>query len=139
RSARRAAAESRELLADLRRHAEPEPEPDLLTALTALTRAFTSRTGLRADHRRADDATPLPPLPPTTTRHLLSIAAEALENAHRHASATRVEVSARVRGDVLHLRVRDDGRGLPPGITLEGLRALRHAGHFGLLGMAERA
>jgi signal transduction histidine kinase len=75
-------------------------------------------------------------VPPALARPLLSIAAEALENAHRHASATRVEVRAALHGDLLRLTIHDDGRGLPPDTTLE---RLRDAGHFGLLGMVERA
>jgi signal transduction histidine kinase len=63
-----------------------------------------------------------------------------MENAHRHAAATRVDVRAGVRagarGEVLCLTVQDDGQGLPPGTTLEHLR---RSGHFGLIGMAERA
>lgn len=69
-------------------------------------------------------------------RHLLTITGEAMENAHRHACATRVDVRAVVHDDQLHVTVRDDGRGLPPDAELE---RLRRAGHFGLLGMAERA
>ncbi|WP_410092195.1 sensor histidine kinase [Streptomyces sp. uw30] len=63
-------------------------------------------------------------------------AAEAMENAHRHANATKVDVRAGVQGEVLCLTVQDDGRGLPPDTTLDHLR---RTGHFGLLGMAERA
>jgi signal transduction histidine kinase len=70
------------------------------------------------------------------TRQLLSIAAEAMENAHRHATPTSVDVRAGVQGDLLRISVYDDGRGLPPGTTLE---QLRRAGHFGLIGMVERA
>lgn len=36
----------------------------------------------------------------------------------------------------LHLSIHDDGKGLPAGITLQTLRG---SGHFGLLGMVERA
>ncbi len=57
-------------------------------------------------------------------------------SAHRHAAATRVDVRVGVHGDLLHLSVYDDGKGLPPDTTLQGLRA---AGHFGLVGMVERA
>ncbi|MEU9988493.1 histidine kinase [Streptomyces sp. NPDC048045] len=137
RSARRAAAESRELLEDLRREAGPaEARPaDLWTELTARTADFTTRTGMRAACRHTGDA-PLPPVPAPLARHLLAIVTEALDNAHRHASASRVELTAEVDGDVLRLTIQDDGRGLPPGTAIEHLR---HSGHFGLLGMAERA
>lgn len=139
RSARRAAAESRELLEDLRREDTPAaPAPtDLWAEATARAADFTARTGLPVACRRSDDGeAPLPALPPPLARHLLAIVTEALENAHRHASATRVELAAGVEGGLLRLSVHDDGTGLPPGTTLDDLR---RSGHFGLLGMVERA
>ncbi|MEV5959009.1 ATP-binding protein [Streptomyces sp. NPDC051987] len=128
-AARRAAAESRELLTDLR----DGPEADVLSQLASLTTGFTARTALPA--RYDGPATPVP-LPSPTARQLLSIAAEALENAHRHARATRVDVRAAATATHLVVTIHDDGRGLPPDTTLEGLR---RTGHFGLLGMTERA
>jgi signal transduction histidine kinase len=59
-----------------------------------------------------------------------------MENAHRHAAATRVDVHAGVHGGVLRVSVHDDGRGLPADTTLE---QLSRSGHFGLVGMVERA
>jgi signal transduction histidine kinase len=47
-----------------------------------------------------------------------------------------VDVSAGVVAGLLRISVRDDGRGLPPGTTLDDLR---RTGHFGLVGMVERA
>ncbi|MET8769669.1 histidine kinase [Streptomyces sp. NPDC004658] len=145
RSARRAAAESRELLTDLRRDHPDAPDPTpLWRELAHRAAEFTRRTGLEVtcgwDGQDADgeasDAPGLPPLPAPLARHVLSIAAEALENAHRHASATRVDIRAAVDGPLLRLTIHDDGTGLPPGTTLEELRG---SGHFGLLGMVERA
>ncbi|MGA5894262.1 sensor histidine kinase [Streptomyces venetus] len=135
RSARRAAAESRELLADLRRESDPSQATDVLVELAARTRDFSTRTGLPAVYRPTG-AHAVPPVPPAVARQLLTIASEALENAHRHAHPSRVDVSAGVHGDLLRISVYDDGRGLPPGTTLE---QLRRAGHFGLVGMVERA
>ncbi|MFF9086907.1 sensor histidine kinase [Streptomyces sp. NPDC014991] len=137
RSARRAAAESRELLTDLRRH-QPDPTAPvpLWHALSDHARALTARTGLRVTCHWPEDAAALPPLPAAVARPVLSIATEALENAHRHASATRVDIRATVHGGLLRLTIHDDGTGLPPGTTLE---QLRDSGHFGLLGMVERA
>ncbi|MEW2611588.1 ATP-binding protein [Streptomyces sp. NPDC047880] len=135
RSARRAAAESRELLADLRRESDPEHGTDVLVELAARTRDFSTRTQLPATYRPTGELA-VPPVPPAVARQLLTIASEAMENAHRHAHATRVDVSAGVHGDLLRISVYDDGRGLPPGTTLE---QLRRAGHFGLVGMVERA
>ncbi|WP_309095983.1 ATP-binding protein [Streptomyces sp.] len=135
RSARRAAAESRELLADLRRESDPGQGTDVLVELAARTRDFSARTGLPAVYHPTGEHA-VPPVPPAVARQLLTIASEAMENAHRHAEPTRVDVRAGVHGGLLRISVRDDGRGLPPGTTLE---QLRRAGHFGLVGMVERA
>ncbi|MFF5020042.1 sensor histidine kinase [Streptomyces sp. NPDC001165] len=137
RSARRAAAESRELLEDLRRKETPTAArpTDLWTELSARTEDFTTRTGIPVSCRRLN-AIPIPPVPSPFARDLLAIVTEALENTHRHASATRVDLTVGIDGDLLRLTIHDDGSGLPPGTTLE---QLRHSGHFGLLGMVERA
>ncbi|WP_336621065.1 histidine kinase [Streptomyces sp. DH24] len=135
RSARRAAAESRELLSDLRRESDPDQATDVSAELAARTTDFAARTGLPATYRAAAEHA-VPPVPPAVARQLLTIATEAMENAHRHAAPTHVEVSAGIHGDLLRISVYDDGRGLPPGTTLE---QLRRAGHFGLVGMVERA
>nr|WP_309141393.1 histidine kinase [Streptomyces composti] len=135
RSARRAAAESRELLADLRRESDPTQGTDVLVELAARTRDFAKRTGLAVTYRPTGQHS-VPPVPPAVARQLLTIASEAMENAHRHAEPTKVEIRAGVHGDLLRISIYDDGRGLPPGTDLE---QLRRAGHFGLLGMVERA
>ncbi|MEU5073318.1 histidine kinase [Streptomyces asoensis] len=135
RAARRAAAESRELLTDLRREPHPAQDVDLLPELAAHIGLFGDRTGLPVSYHACADRETLP-VPPAVARQLLTITSEAMENAHRHACPTRVEVRAAVDGGLLTLSVRDDGRGIPPGATLE---QLRRDGHFGLVGMAERA
>ncbi|MPY60417.1 two-component sensor histidine kinase [Streptomyces spongiae] len=133
-AARRAASESRDLLTDLRRHTDltTQPPTDLVTELSDRLEDFTSRTALPARLRH----THTPPLPPETTHDLLAIVAEALENTHRHARATDVVVELESGADALRLRVTDDGVGLPPAFTVN--QAAR-SGHFGLLGMTERA
>ncbi|MGW0314556.1 sensor histidine kinase [Streptomyces flavidovirens] len=156
RSARRAAAESREILSDLRRQADYDTGGVLVAdELAARLADFGHRTGI-ATAFRVVDGTPLGPLSPlgpspssapspspvpTTVphaiaRHLLTIATEAMENSHRHAHASRVTVECGLVGGVLRISVLDDGRGLPAGISLDDLRK---AGHFGLVGMVERA
>ncbi|MFF9207411.1 MULTISPECIES: sensor histidine kinase [unclassified Streptomyces] len=131
RAARRAATEARALLTDLRR--EQAGDLDFLGELASRTQEFTTRTGIRADYSAPPAAVPLDP---AATHQLLKIAEEALENAHRHADPTRIEVRAALHDDHLRMTIQDDGRGLPPGTALEHLRT---GGHFGLLGMAERA
>ncbi len=134
RATRRAATESRALLTDLR--SDSVPTRDVFEELASRTRAFATRTGVPATYHPTSPENTPPPLTAAVTRHLLSIAAEAMENAHRHATPTAVNVRAGIHGDVLRISVYDDGTGLPPDTTLEQLRG---AGHFGLIGMVERA
>ncbi len=134
RAARRAATESRELLTDLRR--DQDHGIDVLEELASRAADFSTRTGLPLTYRPPVGPHPELPVPPAAARQLLSITEEAMENAHRHAEATRVEVSAEVEDGLLRISVRDDGRGLPAGTTLD---ELRRTGHFGLVGMVERA
>ncbi|MFE0812246.1 sensor histidine kinase [Streptomyces sp. NPDC058848] len=138
RSARRAAAESRELLTDLRRETDPAHGTDIRAELAARTADFTNRTDVPATftHTDTEPTAPVPPIPPSVARQLLTIASEAMENAHRHASPTRVEVRAGVHGGHLRISVYDDGKGLPKETNLE---KLGKEGHFGLVGMVERA
>ncbi|MFJ8372142.1 sensor histidine kinase [Streptomyces sp. NPDC094461] len=135
RAARRAAAESRELLSDLRRESGLDGGVDVTRELQARTEDFTRRHEFTATFRLLNDI-PIPQVPYVVARQLLTIASEAMENAHRHAQPTYLVVLAGVKGDVLRVSVYDDGRGLPPGTTLDDLR---RAGHFGLVGMVERA
>ena len=61
------------------------------------------------------------------------IAEEAVRNALRHASPTRIAVSVLLGNDALSLQVTDDGCGFVPEEA-----AGREEGHLGLLGMRER-
>jgi signal transduction histidine kinase len=63
------------------------------------------------------------------------IARELLRNAFQHAEASEIEAAIRYENQLLCLRVRDDGKGIDPNILTAGGRA----GHWGLLGMRERA
>jgi ligand-binding sensor domain-containing protein/signal transduction histidine kinase len=62
------------------------------------------------------------------------IAREALRNAFRHAQASQIEAEITYGERILRLRIRDDGKGIDP----KHLHAGRD-GHWGLLGMRERA
>lgn len=74
-------------------------------------------------------------LVPSVVRDVaVSIVHEAVTNVVKHADASVVRVSVSFSGKRLRLSVTDDGRGLtPPG------DATIAAGHFGLVGMRERA
>ena len=63
------------------------------------------------------------------------IAREVLRNAFRHAQASQIEAEIRYDDRLLRVRIRDDGKGIEPEIVEAGGRA----GHWGLLGMRERA
>ncbi|MFC5900413.1 sensor histidine kinase [Streptomyces zhihengii] len=136
RSARRAAAESRELLGDLRRGDDLQSAGvDVIGELQAKAEDFGRRTGIAVEVRRLTGP-PVPPVPRAVARQMLTIAGEALENSSRHARATQVRTESGIVDGMLRISVVDNGAGLPPGTTLEGLRK---AGHFGLVGMVERA
>ncbi|MFG2193126.1 sensor histidine kinase [Streptomyces sp. NPDC048639] len=136
RSARRAAAETRELLSDLRRESGLDGAGVQVTdELPARVADFSRRTGLPAVFERLGTA-PVPSVPHAVARQLLTIVSEALDNAHLHARATHVSVEAGITDGTLLVSVVDDGRGLPAGTNLQ---QLRKAGHFGLVGMVERA
>jgi signal transduction histidine kinase len=67
----------------------------------------------------------LPPLPPAVETAAYRIAVEAMGNAARHAHAGRCTVTVSADG-ALHLRVEDDGSGLPPDVgTGVGLQSMR--------------
>ena len=73
-------------------------------------------------------------LPEEMEQHLLRIAQEAVANALKHAGASRIEVKLEVEARTLHLRIKDDGRGFDQQDVFSS-----HAGHFGVIGMRERA
>jgi signal transduction histidine kinase len=63
------------------------------------------------------------------------IAREALANAFRHAGAADIEVDVTYGDTALQVRVRDDGGGISTTVLVAGGKP----GHFGLIGMRERA
>jgi signal transduction histidine kinase len=74
-------------------------------------------------------------LHPILRDEIYRIAAEALRNAFRHAQAGQIEVEIRYGNEQFRLRVRDDGKGIDPGV----LAGQGTGGHYGLPGMRERA
>jgi signal transduction histidine kinase/ligand-binding sensor domain-containing protein len=68
---------------------------------------------------------------PDAEFQLLRIAREAVANAARHSRANRVQVELRRSDSELLLSICDDGDGFNP--------LASHSGHFGLIGMRERA
>jgi signal transduction histidine kinase len=72
---------------------------------------------------------------PILRDEIYRIAVEALRNAFRHAQARRIEVTIWYGERQFRLRVRDDGKGIDPGVLDQQGRA----GRWGLAGMRERA
>lgn len=120
---RRAMAELRESLADLR--GDPASRT-LVERLRAPAEAAAARAGWRLElsFDRVDVA-------PEAEHALVRIAREALANAERHAAARHVTLALRSVAERIELLVADDGTGFDPG-SVGGSR-------FGLRGMRERA
>ena len=66
---------------------------------------------------------------------ILLIGREALTNAFSHSGAQNIVAEISYQPGALHVRVRDDGRGINEGVLKAGYRT----GHWGLPGMRERA
>ena len=105
---------------------------DLLESLTEA--ASTESTG-RAARFEISSSGKRRPLLAEACRQLVDIAREALRNAHQHARASLVALSVEYRNTSLRLQIVDDGCGIDPAIAKAGERC----GHFGLVGMRERA
>lgn len=72
--------------------------------------------------------------PPEVAAAAYRITQEALANVRKHAQATHVEVALGSHGDVIFVRVQDDGVGFSPWEADVG-----RPGHIGLMSMRERA
>jgi signal transduction histidine kinase len=75
-------------------------------------------------------------LPPEQEITLYRVAQEALNNARRHSQATNIWLAARFDPDSVAVSVRDNGRGFR---APRRMTDLPRNGHFGLIGMFERA
>jgi len=75
------------------------------------------------------------PLHPDVLDEVVRITGEALFNAARHARASQVRVAVQYGRSALAVTVRDNGRGFDVGAPPRGAAD----GHFGLVGMRERA
>lgn len=128
RSAEQAYAEVRDAIAGLRTRIDGDR--GLLGALRDELAGFEERTGVRAELETDGE----PALGRLASLQALRIVQEALTNARKHATASRVTVSARTVGGAWELAIADDGRGFDPAATLSA-----EGGHFGLLTMRERA
>jgi signal transduction histidine kinase len=123
----RATQEARALLVDLR-------TDDLEQALASTLSDSLRRWAEHEQVQLALDIDEAVELGPDGRYEVFCIVREALRNATEHGAAERIWVT--LRTDPFELTVRDDGEGFVPPTTLSDLTA---AGHFGLIGMQERA
>lgn len=109
-------------------HPVTHQQGDLETALGAIVRQHATRGGFRYTVRVEPEASGL------EDELVLSAARELVTNVAKHAQATRCSVSVERRGEVIHLEVADDGRGIPAGREENALRE----GHIGLASTVQR-
>jgi signal transduction histidine kinase len=128
--ATRSVREARRAVGDMRGN-EPGTA-DLVTALQELVQSESSRTSAHLCWKLEGEPRELPG---HVAESLFRIGREALSNAIRHANATCVEVSLSIaHNSSLHLRIKDNGSGFEISPELA-----RRQGHWGLVGMQERA
>jgi signal transduction histidine kinase len=127
--ATRSIREARRAVGDIR-GIEPGTS-DLVTALQELVQRESNRTQAHLCWRLEGEQIDLPS---AVAQSLFLIGREALTNAIRHADASSIEVSLAMSNHNVELSVRDNGRGfaLSP-------EAARQQGHWGLIGIEERA
>ncbi len=102
-------------------------ELGLVTALETLARESGAQFAILGAPRSMNDEKQLA---------LYRIAQEALNNARRHAQANNIRVEVKFQQETATLEVRDDGIGFEPPPQFNHLTG---TGHFGLIGMRERA
>jgi signal transduction histidine kinase len=119
--------ETRRSLKSLR--ASPLEDIGLRLALERMAESAATRANLDLELVLPD---PMPNLAPDVEQCLYRTAQEAIENVTHHADARRLYLGLENGAEGLILTVRDDGMGFDP----QGNVA---AGHFGLVGMKERA
>jgi signal transduction histidine kinase/ligand-binding sensor domain-containing protein len=109
-----------------------DASPDLAGDLRAIALDYT--TLHHVGFTLTEEGTPRP-LITDAAQQIVDIAREGLRNAFVHAAASEIELSIDWQPGGLRVCVRDNGRGIEETVLRKGGRA----GHWGLLGMRERA
>jgi signal transduction histidine kinase len=110
-----ALAEMRALIFELR--PEALTEEGLVAALARQAAAVSAREQLPVTVQGPSG--PLP-LPAGTAEHCYRVALEALNNAVKHAAASRVSITVEADGEHVLVSVTDDGAGFDPGLARPG-------------------
>ncbi len=127
--------EARRSVMNLR--AAPLQNKTLIEALAALVQEGCEERSVQVEFAY----TPVhnfPVLSPRLEESLYRIAQEALANACNHAQAQYLSVTLRLDEEGVQMVIQDDGRGFDPE-KVTGQTGVGHEGHFGLMGMSERA
>ena len=119
--------ETRRALKSLR--ASPLEDMGLTLAIRKMAESTAARANLDLELALPN---PVPNLAPDVEQTVYRIAQEAVENVAHHANARKLSVKLESINGSLRLIVQDDGSGFDP-------RDKASTGHFGLVGMKERA
>jgi signal transduction histidine kinase len=104
---------------------------DLCKAVSVSANRIADNAGIRVEVETKGNVRPLPEV---IEENLLRICQEAVTNAVKHSGATLVKIELEFGSQNIILKVQDNGKGFLPENC-----AGPNDGHFGLLGMAERA
>ena len=126
---RHSLTEARRSVIDLR--TSDLEEQDLPSALETWARRLVAGSSI---HVQVDVSNLNRSLPGDLEQNILRIAQEAVANAVKHAQARMISIGLEIQGRFLHLRIQDDGEGFEPHDTFSA-----GGGHFGIVGMRERA
>jgi signal transduction histidine kinase len=121
--------DGRDRISKLRQHNADPPEIHL--ALENFTEQIPYSAGATLELRAHGETRRIAP---GAYEQILEIAREAIRNACEHSQATLIEVEVHYGRTSLRVEVKDNGRGIPRHVLER-----RCSGHFGLVGMYERA
>lgn len=122
--ARSTLAESRAVIDNLRLSST-----NLIDSIQSQSERFSQATGIACQLELMPE---IERLPEHISRHCTQIISEALTNTARHAQASQVTIRCGMQHKTLDLLISDNGKGFDT-------RQNGSAGHYGLLGMQERA
>ncbi len=105
------------------------PTAQIIEAVQEMVQRFTAATGIACQ----TDLTVLEALPAPFHEPLLRVIGEGLTNIARHARARHVWITASRTNELVHLELRDNGAGFDLATHMS------QPGHYGLLGLRERA
>lgn len=119
--------EGRDRVRDLRSVQAGQDLAEALSTAAVRLAPETIKTTVREEGEALD-------LHPAVFEDVLRIGEEAIANAARHSEATAIDIELSYQSQHLRVSVRDNGVGVDPAIVETG-----RFGHYGLLGMRERA